>query len=459
MSQGNKTQQNRELRELARSTFKGLEASNPVDLEPVDLFRKRMLKQPQPRRAGLRPPTDSIGMLSLVRRPNGVLEWAPGLQLDAAPARAQRAGRAALPAGQIIEQFRYSKIAPNQVQSVLDALDRKLTPYGLVSESPSQDLRLREWNGTTLVAFDGAKAGGKKVLLLVNGTFSNCDHLLSEIQAAPNKKGDEFLAKARSCYDHVLSFDNATLGVSPVMNAFDLAALLRPAPASLDIICHSRGGLVVRWFLEGFADPQMKSRAMLVGSTISGTSLAAPERQKAVFQYLTNLGATLGELLKLGSAHPIFLAAGTLMTVLSSATGLVAKTPILDASMMLIPGLQGQSRVGNNAELRRLRSNTGGQGMDYYAITSDFQPKDPGWNFLQYFSKPMLRVANAGADLLFDGPNDLVVDTNYMTELSDTLSIPDTKVFRYGKNETVYHTNYFRQTETLRFIREKFGIS
>ncbi len=442
------------LRERIRDAF------TDFGLEPMDRFRANPGATGTPsvmRRAGtVRPPIEQVDTLTLLRSPDGVLRWETGTPSLVSAAQPRRAGRAALPAGQIVEQFVFARIPPNQVGVLMEKLDRRLTPNGVgPATAGAPDPRLRRWDGTKLVPFRGADAAGRKVLLFVHGTFSNCDNLFEEMSLAENQGGNNLLGRAQTRYDHLLTFDHPTVGCSPVMNAFDLAALLRPAPASVDVVCHSRGGLVVRWFLEAFADPRMKRRAVLVATTIAGTSLAAPPRQKAAFQYLTNVGDTLGRLLGLGMAHPFLAAAGTLMSILTSITKAAANTPILDAGMALFPGFQGQSRVGNNPELLRLRANTGGAGGKYFAVTSDFQPRDPGWDFLQYFSKPMLRVANAGADLLFDGPNDLVVDTVSMTDLADQTQLSGKDVKAFPTNDTVYHTNYFRQTGTLAFIREK----
>lgn len=444
------------FRECVRDAF------TDFGLEPIDRFRANTGVAPTVlRRAGtVRPPVDQVETLTLIRGQDGVLRWESGTPALMNPPGLRRGGRAALPAGQVVEQFVFAQIPPNQVGTMLEKLDRKLTPRGLSpAASGAADDRLRRWDGTQLVRFRGADAAGKKVLLFVHGTFSNCDNLFAEMLAAPNQAGKDLLGRAAAHYDFILTFDHPTVGVSPVMNGFDLAALLRPTPASVDVVCHSRGGLVTRWFLEGFADPQMKRRGVLVAATVAGTSLAAPPKQRGAFQYLTNVGETIGRILKLGSAHPFLAAAGTLMSIVTSLTKLAANTPVLDAGVLLFPGLQGQSRVGNNPELLRLRANSGGAGVQYFAITSDFQPRDPGWNFLQYFSRPMLRVANAGADLLFDGPNDLVVDTDAMTDLADQNQLAAGDVLAYGTNESVYHTNYFRQEATLKFIRTHLGIA
>src|SRR5262249_4612626 len=120
-------------------------------------------------------------------------------------------------------------------------------------------------------------AGSKKRMLFVHGTFSKTDAFFDGIRNAPG--GPPFLEKLFDSYDEVLGYDHATLSVSPVLNAFDLARLMAKAQGPLDVIAHSRGGLVARWALEGFGlGKAAPVRGILVGCPINGTSLASPPR-------------------------------------------------------------------------------------------------------------------------------------------------------------------------------------
>jgi hypothetical protein len=432
-----------------RSTFE------PLGLRPIDRLLEPGPRPTNPRRGVLRPPVESLELLSLTRDPAGVLRWESGPSAFGAGVAGRRAGRGALPPGRVLQQFAYEQLAPNDVNTRLNQLDDWLTP----------SRGLRRWNQAAQKLEpvpDPSQFGGQRVLLFIHGTFSNCDNTIEQIRKAPGQAGDNLLGRAAAKYAHVLTFDHPTVGVSPAMNAFDLAALLRPLPGELHIVCHSRGGLVTRWFLEGFAtdDLRRSARAVMVATSIAGTSLAAPAHIRTAMDYLANVGDVLGRLLKLGSAHPFMAAAGVVMQVLTSAVRLSAKLPLFDAAVALVPGLQGQAKIGNNPELLRLRANTGdaiaSSGIQYNAVRADFRPADPGWNFLQYFSKPMQRLAYWGADLVFDGPNDLVVDTASMDDLADGVKIKE--VLDYGVNSTVHHTNYFEQERTLKFIGDRLGF-
>ena len=430
------------LREQLRASLPG------VGLEPID--RMRTPVAPMRRRSGTtQPPTDRVELLSLTRGADGVLRWQVGMPTIQALTGGRRAGARA-PQGRIVEQFAFEKIEPNKVGSLLDTLDVKLTP----------PRGLRRWNPQKkkLEPFQGSAAKGKNVLLFVHGTFSNCDNMLAEINEAPQRVGKSLLEDAANHYDLVLTFDHPTVAVSPAMNAFDLSTLLRPLPKKLDVVAHSRGGLVTRWFLEGFANPTMKSRAVLVATSIAGTSLAAPHRLRAGFDHLANIGSVLGKTVSTVAPHPFLVASGTLLSVMCSIVKFGTSTPALDAAVAMVPGLQGQSRVGNNPELTRLRSNYAIGNIDYSAVVSDFQPKEPGWNFLQHFSKPLQRLANWGADLVFDSPNDLVVDVASMHDFADKQLLAKSDIHDFGVSEKVHHTNYFRQPETLAWIRKRFGF-
>src|SRR5208283_5185534 len=102
------------------------------------------------------------------------------------------------------------------------------------------------------------------------------------------------LGRAAKHYDQILAFDHPTLSVSPMLNALDLARRLDGSKADIDVVCHSRGGLVTRWWLEAFDRPIGKRRAVLVGAPLEGTNLAAPPRLRYVLSWFSNLNRVVG---------------------------------------------------------------------------------------------------------------------------------------------------------------------
>jgi hypothetical protein len=247
----------------------------------------------------------------------------------------------------------------------------------------------------------------------------------------------------------VLAFDHATLAASPFLNAIELNQLFNGWRGDLDIVCHSRGGLVVRWWLEGLRPQEFgRTRVVFVGSPLVGTSLAAPARIRAALNLLTNVARTLCVISDLASfASPLFLAVSGLLRLVASLGPLSGKIPFLDAGVALVPGLSAQSRVENNLELDSLQRQAD-PAADYFAVTSNFEPEDPLWAFWKPF-----RLAKNAADHVFDGENDLVVDTGSMIRPGLDRVIPPEHRLEYGTNGRVHHTNFFHQEETIGFIR------
>jgi hypothetical protein len=257
----------------------------------------------------------------------------------------------------------------------------------------------------------------------------------------------------------VLAFDHPTLAVSPMLNALDLFGLLDRATGPLDIVAHSRGGLVARWMLEGFGGAlgQGPYRAVLVGSPLGGTSLASPPRLRDALSLLSNFGTALKAAGSATAAYfPLLAAPLALLKVATSVVSLAAKTPALDAAVAMIPGLAGQSRVARSQELDRLRRLACARPPTYYVVQTNFETEDVGWRFWKWFRGDKLK--DFATDRIFPGPNDLVVDTRSMTELALSPTLPEAHKHDFGSTGRVHHTNYFEQPETLEFILDKLGV-
>jgi len=154
---------------------------------------------------------------------------------------------------------------------------------------------------------------------------------------------------------------------------------------------------------------------------------------------------------------PLLIAPLALVRVATSIVSVAAKTPLIDAAVQMIPGLAGQSRVGNNADLARIRSVKLQAPPTYYVVQSDFETDAPGWKFWKWFNKG--RLADAGADAIFkDKKNDLVVDTISMTEFSAASALPSARIHDFQSNALVHHCNYFEQKLTLDFIASSLAI-
>jgi hypothetical protein len=356
-------------------------------------------------------------------------------------------------------------LAPNRIMEAIGKIDQHLND----ALDDTLRVRLRPLRrAESTFTLDEDAAGGLaghlngRTLLLVHGTFSNATNMLGELIATP--EGRAFLDAAMagaSRYDNVVFLEHATLAVSPIVNALELGRIFANASGQIDVIAHSRGGLVVRWWLEAFGKslsvlPATPVRAVLVGAPLNGTSLAAPDKLQGALSLLSNIGAVVQTaLVPLGAANPFLWVAGKLVQVVVSATGALARTPLVDGVVALIPGLSGQSMVSNNFEINSLRLGPCAVDPRYYAVQSNFETEKPSWKFWRYFRKST--IADTAAGWVFPGHNDLVVDTESMTDFGvPHLALAD-QPCDFGTSDTVWHCNYFRQPRTIDYITRKFA--
>ncbi|MDQ2781349.1 MAG: CHAT domain-containing protein [Actinomycetota bacterium] len=298
------------------------------------------------------------------------------------------------------------------------------------------------------VSLDAARPN--RVLLLVHGTFDSTLGAFSGLAATA--EGRAFLEAAVEAYDAVVGFDHRTLSVDPLANATDLgqrlAALVATAPVTLDVLCHSRGGLTARSFAEsvlpGLAWRGRVDRAVFVAATNAGTHFADADRWKDLADLYTNLV----------SAHARALAAvpggGVLADAAVSAVrgigALVSWLASYATASGSVPGLAAMNPDG--AFVETINQDQPGQprpGTPWFVVSSDFHATTatrPEEIPAEVFS----RLVEGVVDKVFDGPNDLVVDDASMSAIDlphgggyvrDTLAL--------GTNAVVYHTNYFSQ--------------
>jgi len=411
----------------------------------------------QRRRRAFRP-RDYTGLatLSLIED-NGILQF-----VYEPPARGptgRRRRRAALRAvgAQPVRQISFRETPPNQVIAKLEELDDKLTPArGLRRYQPAP-----KGGMGTLQPVNGRLAIQGRVLLLVHGTFSKSDMFVEELAAASLGTGGDFLDRSRAKkYEAVLAFDHPTLSVSPWINALDLEEALTAVTGPIDVICHSRGGLVVAWWLRNAK--RNVDNVIFVGTPLEGTSLAAPANLRSALQFLAGIFKALEATSSgLTTILPLMAAVTGLAKICGGILQLGASTPLVDAAVVVVPGLAGQSRVSNSAELLRLHRSAWVSQPAFHAVTSNFEPVDTDihwWEIWKHFANPKMKALDFGADAIFrDRENDLVVDTQSMTQIcSGNSKIVSTHDF--GLSRTVHHCNYFRQPETVAYFRNVLQI-
>ncbi len=400
---------------------------------------------------------DESSQIITLNEVDGVLRWQEGFVQPPIPGRRSRRGFTELFQGRLVTMMEFEKMGSSDVGKFLKEMDQKLTP----------NIGLRRWDketGTLKMLEETEKPVAKKrALLFIHGTFSNNDNIFDQLKMTT--AGKNFLERIsdKKNYDEVLAFDHYTLSLNPVLNALDLSRHFAGCKAPVDVICHSRGGLVTRWWLEVF-NPQTSSqtKAVLVGSPLNGTSLADPTRLRGALDFLTNVGNAFS-LAGQGAATvmPFFTVAVGLMKIFTSITSAGAKLPLIDAMIAMIPGLAAQSMTDTNFELTRLRKQGNRPLPDYYAVMSNFETEEVNWKFWKVFADWKNRAKDAATNLIFDCENDLVVNTSSMTSLFDSLNLDPKnrkQVLDFETTSTVHHTNYFQQKKTLDFIAKSLDL-
>jgi pimeloyl-ACP methyl ester carboxylesterase len=345
---------------------------------------------------------------------------------------------------------------PSELLVALQGLDEKLTP--------EQDRGLRRYDVARRrlePVPDGTLSKGS-ALLLVHGTFGRPDMFFKEFAATPS--GRQFLRKAKARYAHVLVFDHPTLSVSPWINALDLEADIARSglKGPIDVVCHGRGGLVVAWWLRN--GKRNVDRVVFVGTPLQGTSLACPERLRSVLDMVINVASTLwAEDAAAPCVAPMMSVAIGLSAILGGFLAPGVHSPLCDAGVSIVPGLSALSPVESNAEIDRLMRGRWSSTPTCYAVVSEFEPQadppsdPPSWQFLQHFCGSESQRVNAGADAIFEGANDLVVDTKTMSRICQK-AIPIDNVRTFRKDAGVHHCNYFRSSETNRFLEASLKL-
>ncbi|RZL08221.1 MAG: hypothetical protein EOP40_13810 [Rubrivivax sp.] len=270
-----------------------------------------------------------------------------------------------------------------------------------------------------------AMASGGPVLMLIHGTFSTAQAGFGDLPQAT-------LQALHQRYEgRVLAFDHPTLATSPDDNARWLLSQLPSASVQMDIISHSRGGLVARMLAEQQAalgpDAQRAKvrRVVLAGVPNQGTALADPDHMVDMIDRFT----TALTLFPTGPATETFEALVTVLKVIGH--GALGES-----------GLRGLSSMRPQGPFLAKLNQGGGERAGYFALAADYEPTDRGLRSLIAASADHL------ADKVFgDASNDLVVPTDgvWGENGAPGFPLPPDRVLSFGREQGVMHTDFFRQ--------------
>ena len=291
----------------------------------------------------------------------------------------------------------------------------------------------------------GLLEGGKRLLLMVHGTFSDTRGSFGQLTTHP--QGKAFLEAAYAQYDAVLGFDHKTLAESVETNAAKMAAVLGllPADTRIDSIAYSRGGLVYRELAEHTLPDIAWRKAVFVGCTNAGTHLASPENWRALADLYVNLlmaGAKVTATLLGGAALNPLIEIG-----IKSLGEFVKILPREAVVKDRVPGLASMNPDGPAVGMLNTAP-AADPACAYYAISSNFEP---GLDFTKGVGPALGRALldKVTDDLWQNQPNDLVVDTASMADVGAHAPWMG-HVNPYAPGGECYHTIYFSLDKTAR---------
>jgi hypothetical protein len=274
-----------------------------------------------------------------------------------------------------------------------------------------------------LGAADWSRLGSGRALLLVHGTFSTSHGAFGAMPDAV------FEALFQRYEGRVFAYDHPTLATDPVEN---VRWLLGQVPAGVqlevDIICHSRGGLVARTLAEhpavfGLDTAAWQVRRLaLVAVPNQGTPLADGEHMVAMIDRLTTA-------LNLAPSGPVVETLEVLITAvkvvghgaLASLTGLAAMRPGCDTLAQLNSGAP--------------------DGSGYRAVAVNFEPQGGALG-----AAVGQRLADHVLDVVFrDAPNDLVVPEEGVWSANGNAAFPiaAAALLRVPASAGIIHTTVF----------------
>jgi pimeloyl-ACP methyl ester carboxylesterase len=271
---------------------------------------------------------------------------------------------------------------------------------------------------------DWTRAEGGTALLFIHGTTAQANTAFERLPAAT-------LAELQKRYGgRVFALDHFTISVTPHENitwlAEQLKALSGGKPLTLDVVSHSRGGLVGRVLAERGADIGLDGQVtvrtlVMVGTPNAGTALADKEHISQLLDRVTDLAQFIPDN---GLTDVIGLVLAILKQLTVGAFG----------------GLDGIMSMNPDGDYLKAFNSTPGSTATYRAIASNYQP---------VHGSPLARIArNAGTDFVFSkAGNDLVVPTNGVFEVAGATGFPIADPLVFRADQGVDHGSYFSQPE------------
>ncbi len=304
--------------------------------------------------------------------------------------------------------------------------EEKNRPYGFHYVQPGQFGGEVPWG----------RLGEGRSLLLLHGTFSTGDSAFSGLIYS------DWLKKMAEYYGgRIFAFNHPSLHHSPEENIREFRKMLpnEVKNLELDIVTHSRGGLVGRELCERFsgADGEDKrvqvKRAVLVAGPNSGTILTDRQHWSSLIDSYTNLLVGLPD-------NVFTITLEGILTLIKVVGG---------GAVHGLPGLQAMLPGGDYVKMLNQAPKPDG---DYFALAAQYLPNDE--QGAAHLKKTMLVKALRA---IFGEDSDMVVPTQGCYALNPEVAgftIPQERYKVYGAADDTHHLNFFEKDKVNRQLHD-----
>jgi pimeloyl-ACP methyl ester carboxylesterase len=292
-------------------------------------------------------------------------------------------------------------------------------PYGLRAFTPAN---YSEPSDETLDDAELKALAHGPSLLFVHGTMSTAHGGFGTIPK------DVMTELFRRYEGRVFAFNHHTISSTPTDDAATFASMLpMDTNMTVDIVAHSRGGLVGRVMTEHAAAVNLAGRVqvrnlVMVATPNAGTVLADREKIEQLLNRLTCLVQFI----------PDNGATDTLDIIIAV---------VKQVAVGVFGGLEGISAMNPRGDyLTSYLKGPASTDTRYFAAASNFEPPH---------GSPLLRVArDAGTDVVFGHvPNDLVVPTEGVYTVPGASHFPIPAPLLFGSAAGVSHSTYWTQPD------------
>lgn len=325
-----------------------------------------------------------------------------------------------------------SKLLGSPLSAIVGAVERRRCQELIRALTPN-DYRVRVVRPLT----DWPSLTRGRSLLLVHGLFSSTEGMLAGLPP----QAMELLY--RMYEGRVIAFDQLTVTRSPEENArFFLKELRARRPGGsieLDVIAHSRGGIVSRILAEHGRelDPEADCvfrKLYFVATPNAGSPLADPDHVMDMIDVFTNFATNFPD-----------GAASYTLEVLLSIVKLLAAT-----AERTLPGI---AAIGTAGFIGKLNGRGGYSNIEYAAAAANYEP-DP-YRDNGFFTG---RFADVILDRVFEEQaNDLVVPRESVAGANGRAGFPIMRQLTFASADHVWHSGFFQEPRTIAHIAAFLG--